>query len=361
MKIIGSSGNPEHAVVSILEFEPGQYVECVESIQPPLPRSEKWVLMVSTLFGCPIGCAMCDAGGFYRGKLSTAQILEQIDYMVFQHYPDGWIPCRQFKIQFARMGEPVLNPAVLDVMETLPSRYHAPGLMPSLSTVAPSAGRRFLERLAEIKRRLFPNGRFQLQFSIHTTDPDYRRLMIPKAGLMTFGEISDFGDRFFQHGDRKITLNFAAASTAPIDPAVLLDHFSPDRFLIKITPLNPTYRARESGLVSRIDPAATSPGEPDLLNRLRKSGYEVILSIGNAEENLIGSNCGQYLRSHLSADRPMDDAYVYDFISDYHGAGVGEHEVRPREIRPNEVRPCEVRPNEVRPNIRPSRITMPPA
>ena len=41
-------------------------VEFVESIQPPIPREEKWVLIVSTLFGCPVGCKMCDAGGEYK-------------------------------------------------------------------------------------------------------------------------------------------------------------------------------------------------------------------------------------------------------------------------------------------------------
>jgi len=37
-------------------------VECVESIQPPFPREKKWVLIVSSMFGCPIQCKMCDAG-----------------------------------------------------------------------------------------------------------------------------------------------------------------------------------------------------------------------------------------------------------------------------------------------------------
>jgi len=72
MKIVASAGNPEIAMVYVVEFE-GGLVECVEAIQPPRTREEKWVLMISTLFGCPISCQMCDAGGHYRGKLTELE------------------------------------------------------------------------------------------------------------------------------------------------------------------------------------------------------------------------------------------------------------------------------------------------
>ena len=61
-------------------------VEFVESVQPPIPREKKWVLIVSTLFGCPVGCKMCDAGGDYKGKLTADEILAEIDYMVRKRY-----------------------------------------------------------------------------------------------------------------------------------------------------------------------------------------------------------------------------------------------------------------------------------
>jgi 23S rRNA (adenine2503-C2)-methyltransferase len=34
---------------------------------------------------------------------------------------------------------------------------------------------------------------------------------------------------------------------------------------------------------------------------MRSAGYDVILSIGEVEENRIGSNCGQYVTRHLNA------------------------------------------------------------
>ena len=137
MKILGSAGREDVAIVYIAEFEAGELVEFVEAVQPPIAREDKWVLLVSTLYGCPVECAICDAGGFYHGKSPKDKILAQIDFMVRKRYPSRVIPCRQFKIQFARVGEPSFNPQVLDVLETLPERYDAPGLMPSLSTIAP--------------------------------------------------------------------------------------------------------------------------------------------------------------------------------------------------------------------------------
>jgi 23S rRNA (adenine2503-C2)-methyltransferase len=310
MKIVASTGREDVAVVYIVEYPDGRLLECVESLQPPLPREEKWVLLISTMFGCPVGCAMCDAGGHYEGRVSAGQIFSQLDFLVYQRFPDGCIPSRQFKIQFARMGEPALNQALLEVLEALPTRYQAPGLMPSLSTIAPASAAPFFERLLEIKRRQYSGGHFQFQFSLHTTDQTLRDQIIP-VKKWSFTQMAEYGARFYQSGDRKITLNFALAQGNPLDPHVLLEYFTPEKFLIKITPLNPTYRARENQLASYIDPC--QPDEQDnLVEALRQVGYDVILSIGEVEENAIGSNCGQYLRRHLNAAERLEDGYCYE-------------------------------------------------
>ncbi len=160
MNIIASTGKEEVAIVYIAEFGEGKRIELVESLQPPIPREEKWVLLVSSMFGCPVECIMCDAGGTYHGKLTKDEFFAQIDYLVYKRFPDGDVPSRQFKIQFARMGEPSLNPAVLDVLEELPQRYVAPGLMPSISTVAPCGTDRFFRRPAGDQKRAVLRGQF---------------------------------------------------------------------------------------------------------------------------------------------------------------------------------------------------------
>lgn len=312
MKVIASTGKEEIALVYIVEFDNGRLVECVESIQPPLPRHEKWVLLISTLFGCPVGCAMCDAGGFYQGRPDADEILAQIDFLVQQRYPDRIVPCKQFKIQFARMGEPALNPAVLDVLQQLPGRYRAPGLMPSISTIAPASSDSFFERLLAIKHEHYSNGHFQFQFSIHTTDTALRDKLIP-VKKWSFARMAAYGERFYAPGDRKITLNFALARQNPLDANTLLEHFSPEKYLVKITPLNPTYRALENGLASHINPLAADPRD-EIAAALRRAGYEVIVSIGETEENQVGSNCGQYLRTHLEACQKLETGYSYPVV-----------------------------------------------
>jgi len=312
MRIVASTGREDIAVVYIVEMGKDRWLECVEALQPPLPIEKKWVLLVSTLFGCPVRCKMCDAGGFYAGKASAEEILGQIDFLVRKRFHDGHIPSRQFKIQFARMGEPALNPAVLDVLEELPRRYDAPGLMPSISTIAPHGSGEFFERLLEIKRRLYPNGMFQFQFSLHTTDERLRDEIIP-VRKWSFQQMADYGERFYSDGDRKITMNFALAEGMPVEASQLKRYFSPEKFLIKITPLNPTHKAAENRLSSYIDPHQEDENDP-LVAALEAAGYQVIVSIGEVEENRIGSNCGQYLRRHMQAAGNLPEGYTYDIV-----------------------------------------------
>ena len=306
MLVVAKAGNEELASVYVAEMENGRLVEFVESVQPPIPREKKWVLIVSTLYGCPVGCRFCDAGGHYQGNLSKDEIMSQIDYLIRRRFPDGYVPIRKFKIQFARMGDPALNQSVLHVLQELPRSYDAPGLMPTLSTVAPAKTEPFFERLTEIKNELY-RERFQLQFSVHTTDKRKRNWLIP-VEKWDLDEISRFGESFYRDGERKVTLNFALGEGMPVDPKVLLGHFDPDKFLIKITPINPTYRANENRISSHILPEKE---KYEIVDALKEAGYEVILSIGELEENDIGSNCGQYVTNYLKQKKGAVAGYTY--------------------------------------------------
>jgi 23S rRNA (adenine2503-C2)-methyltransferase len=311
MKIVSWAGRDDIAMVYVVQYENGKLAECVESLQPPLPRDQKWVLLVSTMFGCPVRCKMCDAGGYFQGKLGKEEILSQIDYLVTKRYPDRVIPSGNFKIQFARMGEPALNPGVLDVLEELPGRYQARGLLPSLSTIAPQGTEDFFERLLTIKQENYSGGKFQFQFSLHTSDEKLRDEIIP-VRKWDFSRMARYGERFYQPGDRKITLNFALAKGNPLDPDALLQYFDPSKFLIKITPLNPTHNATRNGLSSFIDPMEFEGDETrNIVRGLEKAGYQVLVSIGEVEENAIGSNCGQYVLRHLQSQESIADAYSY--------------------------------------------------
>ena len=309
MKVIASSGRDDIAVVYIGKMRDGHFVEFVESIQPPIPRKKKWVLIVSSLFGCPIGCSFCDAGITYKGKLSKEEILAQIDFPIKKRFPNGDIPVEKFKVQFARVGEPALNSAVIEALSELPSRYNAPGLLPCVSTIAPGGSDSFFDRLLEVRKNVYRDKNFQLQFSIHTTDEELRDKLIP-VKKWSFEKISNYGEVFFEKGYRKLTLNFALSQDSPIDPSILMKYFNPEKFLIKLTPINPTYNAIKNKISSFINSDDTHRLEV-LIEEFKKTGYEVITSIGILEENNIGSNCGQYLQTHLAENENLKDGYTY--------------------------------------------------
>jgi 23S rRNA (adenine2503-C2)-methyltransferase len=313
MHIVKATGNEDIATVHIADMGNERLVEFVESTQPPLTRDKKWVLIISVLFGCPVKCLMCDAGDNYRGKLSADDMFAQIDYLIRTRFPDGIVPVDKFKIQFARMGEPALNPAVIDVLDQIQDRYTVPGFLPSVSTIAPVGTDDFFERLLDVKRRRYRDGKFQLQFSIHTTDAELKDKVVP-VRKWDFARIAAYAKRFRETGDKRITLNFALAEGMPVETEVLLNHFSPEDFIIKVTPINPTHRAMENGLTSYID-AYNGHHRYEVIESLQSAGYDVILSIGEVEENRIGSNCGQYVMQHLQSAHTVgfDGHKGYDY------------------------------------------------
>ncbi|MBN1270783.1 MAG: radical SAM protein [Candidatus Aminicenantes bacterium] len=306
MRVTYRTENHPIANVFIAENESGKMLEFVESRQPPYTKKEKWVLIVSTLFGCPVGCKFCDAGGGYQGPVNYDQLMFQIDYLLRLRFQGKYIATEKFKIQFARMGEPAFNPDVLRVLEDLPGKYRFKNFIPSLSTVAPAGSEPFFSRLAEIRRKKYPR-KFQLQFSIHSTDSTYRDYLIP-VKKWDFQTIAEYGRLFFVKDGMKISLNFALSDSCIVEPDVLCRYFDPEKFLIKVTPVNPTFKASENKIRSSIK---RGDDEPSLISALKKAGYDVILSIGEWEENAIGSNCGQYITAVRRMRNIPGGSYTY--------------------------------------------------
>jgi 23S rRNA (adenine2503-C2)-methyltransferase len=303
--VLQVQGHPDIAQVFLLSSQgrpPGHWVECVDARDPRYARAEKWCAIVSSQFGCPVGCVMCDAGADFRGSLSAEEILGQIRLVMERHRHDGGWDCPKIKIHFARMGEPSLNPAVLEVLRLLPDQYPGAALLPVVATVAPASAGRWFEELACVKREHYGGGRFQLQISVNSTDEAERDRLMP-VRKWRMPDLARFGESWHAPSDRKVTLNFALAEGTPFEPAAIRALFDPDRFLVKLTPVNPTAAARETGLVSELqfeEDQALPPRLAGAVERLRAGGFTVIVSIGSAEEVAIGSNCGQMVRLRRS-------------------------------------------------------------
>ncbi|MHA1532244.1 MAG: radical SAM protein, partial [Candidatus Heimdallarchaeota archaeon] len=184
------------------------------------------------------------------------------------------------------------------------------GLMPCISTIAPSNATNFMDEMLEIKNNLYPNGQFQLQFSIHSTDEVVRKEVIPYK-IWTLEEVAKYGEAFWQKGDRKITLNFAAEKGNPLDPDRLLEVYDPKKFFIKITPINPTEKAKAHGIQSMISPE-TGEFAKQKIKAIEDKGFDVLLSIGELEENHIGSNCGQHALKFENGTFTIEEFQKYE-------------------------------------------------
>ncbi|MEK7388333.1 MAG: isochorismatase family protein [Elusimicrobiota bacterium] len=301
-----------------LAGDQGRLIEFVDTVEPGVSKDRKWVLMISTQVGCVIGCRMCDGGAMgWRGNLSASEIIAQVRRVVRDN--PGLDPRRhpKFKVHFARLGEPTLNPATAPALESLADEWGGPGLVASISTVAPDSpvSEAQLEAIRDVKDRRYGAGRFQLQFSAHSTDEAVRRRVM-RARPWSLERVADFGRRWWKPGDRKLTLNFALAPDQPLDADVVSRIFDPGKFLVKITPINPTKAATVNG-ASRVwmeppaDVAKAAAG-------LRARDFEVILSPSTIEEVEAATSCGQLwsdalrdeARAGLRAEKLFSECYV---------------------------------------------------
>jgi 23S rRNA (adenine2503-C2)-methyltransferase len=305
MKIVTKAGKPDLAEVYLAEFRgdprlKAEFVDACASLGGD--RREKWVIIVSTQFGCPAGCLMCDAGGGYRGDLSAGEMLSQVK-SVFSAHPDiepG--ACGKLKVQFARMGEPALNDAVLEAIGWLSGE--CPKCIPCVATLAPAGREDWFAGLLGLRDRF---GEFQLQLSINTTDPGVRDELMP-IDKLPLEWLADYGRDFHRSGSRKPVLNFALSDSIPLDPGEAARLFDPEFFSVKLTPLNPTRTAAENDLLSS---AAETEAYELVELRARQFeglGFRVIRSVGDWEENRIGSNCGQLAARLLGNEQTKSPA-----------------------------------------------------
>lgn len=295
IQVVESAGCPDVAQVFVLQMRTARWsrVECVGALDPALGRRDKMVFVVSSQLGCPVGCAMCDAGTWFAGNLTAEEIEAQILHLLRTWGGSDAAVCRKLKVQFARMGEPSLNPAVLDVIARLPSILPTPHVVPCVATTAPRAATAWFEELLELRRAFGPDA-FQVQFSVQSTDEGVRDCLMPVA-KWTLEEISGYAKRWVRGGERKVTLNAALAEGIPFEPEVIARVFDPAHCVVKLTPLNPTERAVRNGLTSAMDTGEEAT-IAELVRRLESFGFRCIVSIGDPREIRMGTSCGQLAR-----------------------------------------------------------------
>jgi 23S rRNA (adenine2503-C2)-methyltransferase len=200
MQVVSVEGDPRVAEVAVGRFRDDERysIEVVDGLTPPLKRKEKWIINVSTQFGCPVGCPFCDAAHDFIGNLTTEELLTQVRWAIDRN-PGQAENCQKLKVHFARMGEPSLNDGVIEAIDRLPDLIPTPGLWACVATIAPRHREGWFMDLYKVKEKHF-RGRFQLQFSVQSTKEKDRDRLIPMPHW-TMQQLAEYGNFFHADDD----------------------------------------------------------------------------------------------------------------------------------------------------------------
>lgn len=255
-----------------------------------LPLEEKWVITISTQYGCSCACSFCDVPKVkFEGNATFNDLVQQILTGIKLH-PEVEFT-KRLNIHYARMGEPTFNPAVLDATKWFKTHidpeYH---IHPVVSTMMPRCNewlKTFIHTWMRIKNRLL-GGEAGLQLSINSTSEVERSAMF-HCRQSTLEEIARIMEGIIPRG-RKITLNFALGPWT-IDPQVLLKYFNPDWYICKLTPLHLTKAVSDKRLMPSGDWTDYAPYK-ESEEALKAAGYDVLVFIASKEEDESRITCG---------------------------------------------------------------------
>ena len=270
-----------------------------------LPLQQKWVITVSTQYGCSMGCRFCDVPKVGPGRNATYNDLIKQILTGIKLHPEV-TNSQRLNIHFARMGEPSWNPNVLDATRWAKTHIDPEfKIHPVVSTMMPRHNewlKTFVHTWMRMKNRLLA-GEAGLQISVNSTNEQERKEMFNDNAL-TLHEISHLMEGIVPNG-RKITLNFAVANYQ-VDPEVLLEYFDPDDYIIKLTPMHKTKTALEHDIKTNDDYTTFVPYS-ELEKSLIESGYEVLVFIASEYEDLGRITCGNAILSGTLPECPYEE------------------------------------------------------
>lgn len=187
-------------------------------------RSQRWMIGVSCMSGCPIRCKFCATSQLKRVRYLTAdEIVAQVELILSLNPAFDFGNALEHKINYTRMGEPGLNlDEVRRAIEIIDARY--PGTHHYVSTIG-IQGTDFS----------WVRDNITLQVSLHSLDETRRNDLIPFAKKMTIAELGQIRTQ----SNLKTTVNLTLVDHADFDIERLKRHFDPEHFFIKLSPINP--------------------------------------------------------------------------------------------------------------------------
>lgn len=294
---IGDYGKPVNVKADFL-----QYTKEINGVPNThcMPLSEKWVVTLSTQYGCPMKCTFCDVPKIkFRGNASFDDLKKQL-YSAISLFPDVKYTER-LNIHFARMGDPIFNENVFEFSRWLASNKRSlaseTGLRvevihPVLTTSLPNKFKRLEERIQEwcrIKNEDF-NGQAGLQFSINSTSEKQREQMFSGLSL-PLPEFSKICEKLPEPISRKYCLNFAYSTNFEINGKLVKSLFDPEKFMCKITPIHNNNACKENK-IETLGGYETYLPYKKVEESLKEQGFDVLVFVPSMDEENGLVTCG---------------------------------------------------------------------
>jgi 23S rRNA (adenine2503-C2)-methyltransferase len=186
-------------------------------------RSERWMIGVSCMSGCPVGCRFCATGQLKKYRdLTAEEIVDQVEFVIKKNPEFRFTDAKEFKVNYTRMGEPFVNiENVREAIEEIESNY--PGTHHYISTIGLTGS-----DFSWIKDNI------TLQISLHSCIEQRRDWLIPYRNKMSIRELG----MIRTESAKKTTINLTLPSAEDYDSSVLRRNFDPYHFFVKLSPVN---------------------------------------------------------------------------------------------------------------------------
>lgn len=265
-----------------------------------MPLQEKWVITLSTQYGCTMRCNFCDVPNVkFRGNATFDDLQAQF-YSAISLFPKVKYTERM-NVHFARMGDPIFNDNVFKFSVWLAHNKkeikEATGLSvetlhPVMTTSLPKKFKSLEDRIrmwCDIKNNHF-KGQAGLQFSINSTDDAQRDLMFGGMSI-SLDELAHIADALPMPVSRKYCLNFAYSTDFIIDAERLRNLFDPEKFMCKITPIHNNNACRENDIKTIGGYDSYLPyKKPE--DDLKAAGFDVLVFVPSMDEEDGLVTCG---------------------------------------------------------------------
>jgi 23S rRNA (adenine2503-C2)-methyltransferase len=265
-----------------------------------MPLTEKWVITISTQYGCSMNCKFCDVPKVGKGINAT---LDDLIYQLTEAlklHPEIK-HTKRLNLHYARMGEPTFNMNIFNhasQLRDIIKPYLGDSLIhPVISTMLPKANKElksFINYWCYIKNIIY-KGDAGLQLSINSTDDKQREEMF-SGNSLSLREIADIGYYLPDPKGRKYSLNFALADNYIIDASKLAAYFDINKFMVKITPLHRTKSCDENNIITTGGYEIFTPYQK-AESELKSVGFDVIVFVPSYDEDMGLITCGNAILS----------------------------------------------------------------